>query len=100
MYVLVMHEIVGVIAKLAEGVEDIKIQLNAHSRAFSTLTAEVRRAIELLPPLHAVVPINDQAPAVVNQAPNFGLPLKLLTDLAVLNMLLADKANVPAFVSL
>ena len=87
----------GTLTKLVESVEDVKLQLNNHSRAFSALTTEVRNAIQLLPPLHAVVPLDAQPPP--NPPPNFNLPLSEVTDLSVLNMLLADKENVVAFVS-
>ena len=86
---------VGVGAKILEAVEDVKLQLNSHARAFAALTTEVRNALQLLPPLHPVVPLG-QNPA---NAPNFNLPLRHETDLPQLNMLLSDKQNIVAFVS-
>ena len=84
-------------SKVLDGLEDIKLQLNNHSRAMSTLTTEVRKAVELMPPLHPVVPLDD-AQAVLN-APSFNLPLRELHELPTLNMQLSDKSNVTAFVS-
>ena len=84
-------------SKVLDGLEDIKLQLNNHSRAMSTLTTEVRKAVELMPPLRPVVPLDD-AQAVLN-APSFNLPLRELHELPTLNMQLSDKSNVTAFVS-
>ena len=62
------------------------------------MTAEVRNAIQLLPPMHNVHPLAGAAVAQGPQ-PNFNLPMRELTDLAHLNMLLSDKANIVAYVS-
>ena len=35
----------GAVGRVMEGLEDVKLQLNNHSRAFSTLTAEVRKSV-------------------------------------------------------
>ena len=80
-----------------EGIEDVKLQLNGHSRAFSALTAEIRKVVSLLPPLHAVQPLAAAQAQV--PVPNFNLPLREVTDLSTLNMLLADKANLASYVS-
>ena len=94
---LASHVIAASAARMLDGLEDIKLQLNNHSRAFSALTTEVRKAVELLPPLHNVVPLNDDQ--AVLQAPSFNLPLREIHELAELNMQLSDKANLSAFVS-
>ena len=86
---------VGIAANILEAVEDVKLQLNSHARGFAALTTEVRNALQLLPPLHPVVPLNQNP----TNAPNFNLPLRHETDLPQLNMLLADKQNIVAFVS-
>ena len=80
-----------------EGIEDVKLQLNGHSRVFSALTAEIRKVVSLLPPLHAVQPLAAAQAQV--PVPNFNLPLREVTDLSTLNMLLADKANLASYVS-
>ena len=86
---------VGVAAKILEALEDVKLQLNSHARAFAALTAEVRYALQLLPPLHPGAPPGQNP----GNAPNSNLPLRHKTDLPQLNMLLTDKQNIVAFVS-
>lgn len=82
--------------QLLEGLEDVKLQLSAHSRAFTALSTEVRNVLQSIPTLQNAMPLA-QPPT---NAPNFNLPLRDETDLPHLNMLLADRGNVVVFVSL